>query len=256
MDAGWSFFLHHLVAALPIEEVALRGWQGRFCVPRAMRYNGQRGQRPFAVPANPRFAAMTFETTSPSLLSRVRDPADAAAWREFDARYGELILRYCRGRGLQHGDAEDLRQVVMVKLSKALPQFQYSPARGRFRSFLGQIVRNEVARYFSRPKAAGRGVDTSEAVVQEATDAEQAEGQWGREWIHHHLRLAMQRVRQSHEPRSVEIFERLLAGDTVKAVATAFGVSTDAVHKIKQRIRDRLKEYVAAQIREEDDPDG
>ncbi len=73
---------------------------------------------------------MSSSTTSPTLLSRVRNPADKVAWREFDARYGEMIVRYGRRRGLQHADAEDIRQIVMVRLSKALLAFNYSPRRG------------------------------------------------------------------------------------------------------------------------------
>jgi hypothetical protein len=40
---------------------------------------------------------VTPSTTRISLLDRVRDPADQAAWRAFDIRYGELILTYCAG---------------------------------------------------------------------------------------------------------------------------------------------------------------
>ena len=65
----------------------------------------------------------------------------------------------------------------------------------------------------------------------------------------------MQTLRDTFEPRSLEIFERLLAGDPVSQVAADLGMSTDAVHKVKQRVRNRLKELVAAQ-NAEDDRDG
>ena len=77
-------------------------------------------------------------TTHPSLLSRVRDTDDVAAWHEFEARYGDLILRYCRARRVQHADAEDVRQLVMIGLASSLRSFTYDPARGRFRSYLGE----------------------------------------------------------------------------------------------------------------------
>ena len=66
----------------------------------------------------------------------------------------------------------------------------------------------------------------------------------------------MQQVRATFEERSVEIFDRLLAGDTVSAVAEDYQTTTQAVHKVKQRIRDRLKELIAAQVKDEDDLDG
>ncbi|MEE8154051.1 MAG: sigma-70 family RNA polymerase sigma factor [Phycisphaerales bacterium] len=199
---------------------------------------------------------MSSSTTSPTLLSRVRNPADKVAWREFDARYGEMIVRYGRRRGLQHADAEDIRQIVMVRLSKALLAFNYSPIRGKFRSFVGRIVRNEVIRLLSRPNITSRRVDSDGGESREPVNEEKLDRQWEREWADHHLRLAVGRLRRTYEPRSIDVFEQLLAGETVERVAADFNMTTQAVHKVKQRIRNRLKEIIAGQIREEDQPNG
>ncbi len=199
---------------------------------------------------------MSSNTTSPTLLSRVRNPADEAAWREFDARYGEMIVRYGRRCGLQHADAEDIRQIVMVRLSRALPTFNYSPLRGKFRSFVGRIVRNEVIRFLSRPNIASRRVDSDGGELREPVNEERLDRQWEREWADHHLRRAVARLRRTYEPRSIEVFEQLLTGQTVERVAADFEMTTQAVHKVKQRIRNRLKELIAGQIREEDQPNG
>ena len=99
-------------------------------------------------------AGVDHELTQPSLLSRVRDGSDQAAWREFEAKYHELLLRYCRARGLQRSDAEDVRQIVMMNLAKFLRNFDYSPEKGGFRSYLGRVVRNSISRHFSRPNPA------------------------------------------------------------------------------------------------------
>ena len=199
---------------------------------------------------------MSSDATSPSLLSRVRNLADKAAWREFDAKYGDMIVRYGRRFGLQFADAEDIRQIVMVRLSRALPEFMYSRQRGKFRTFVGRIVRNEVFRFLGRPKLASRRVDSDGGESSTQLDDVEADRQWEREWADHHLRLAMGRLRQRHEPRHIEVFEQLLAGETVDRVAAELDMTTHAVQKIKQRIRDRMKELIAAQIREEDLPHG
>ena len=77
--------------------------------------------------------------------------ADDASWRQFDAKYRELILRYCRARGLQTSDAEDVRQIAMANLAKSLRSFEYKLTRGRFRGYLGQVVRSAISRHFKRP---------------------------------------------------------------------------------------------------------
>ena len=199
---------------------------------------------------------MGSRTTSPSLLSRVRDPADRLAWREFDAKYGQLIVRFCRGRHIQLADAEDIRQMVMARLARTLGKFRYARQRGRFRTYLGRITRNEIIRYFARPKAPARRVEKDVDAAEPAVADLLAEARWEQEWVHHHLRLAMRSLRETYSPRSLAVFERLVEGETVEQVATTFGMTDQAVHKVKQRVRDRLKTLVAAQIRQEDQPPG
>lgn len=199
---------------------------------------------------------MDSDTTRSTLLSRVRDGSDDAAWREFEARYGGLIVRYACGCGLSHADAEDIRQIVLLDLSKALRGFEYSPQRGRFRDYLGRTVKNAVSNWRARPNPVRAALDSGVMAAVPAGDEGAADARWEQEWSDHHYRLAMHTIRRTFEPRSVEVFDRILAGATIESIATTYGMSTAAVHKVKQRIRDRMKELIAAQIREEDEPVG
>ncbi|MCO6439453.1 MAG: sigma-70 family RNA polymerase sigma factor [Phycisphaerae bacterium] len=196
---------------------------------------------------------MPFESTKPSLLVRVRDPSDLNAWREFEARYRELIVRYCLRRGLQMADCEDVQQLVWINLCKGIRTFEYDPRRGRFRDYLRRTVRNAIARHFARPNQAPRALDTAVLAVFQA-EVEQ-DTVWDQEWVNHHYRLAMQTVRATFEPRSVALFEGLLGGQSAAELADSFGVSAQSVHKVKQRIQKRLGELIAGQIQEEDHTD-
>lgn len=198
---------------------------------------------------------MNVDATRASLLSRVRNTDDQAAWREFESRYADLIARYARVRGLQPTDVDDIRQIVFLNLSRSLRNFQYSPSRGRFRDYLGRVVRNAVSAWFSRPRDRTAALDSyGTAELADDGDAEPDEV-WEREWVDHHYRLALETIRQTFQPQSVTVFERLLTGATVEETALAFDLSPDGVHKIKQRIRKRMTELIALQIREEDEPD-
>lgn len=200
--------------------------------------------------------ALGLQTTRGSLLSRVRDPADQAAWRDFEARYRELLIRFCRARGLQHADAEDLVQVVFTNLSRSLPAFRYDPAKGRFRDYLFRCARNAISEWAARPKIAGGALDplVERVAADEPSPAEAAD--WEREWVAHHYRLAMETVRRTFEARSVEIFDRSVAGEGVASLAASFGMSEQAVHKVRQRIKARMEDLIAEQIREEESIDG
>src|SRR6516165_4697819 len=58
--------------------------------------------------------------TRHSLIVKLRDPADGAAWGEFVALYEPLIYRLARRKGLQDADARDLCQAVFRAVAQAI----------------------------------------------------------------------------------------------------------------------------------------
>lgn len=195
---------------------------------------------------------MPPSSTHASLLSRVRDPDDAAAWREFDDCYGELILGYARALGLQAFDAEDVRQMVLIQLSRSLRNFRYEPAMGRFRDYLRRTVRNGVYRFHERhaPRVASLPIEADAAETSDGTD-----DSWEREWMQHHYRLALRTVRVGLDAKTVAVFERLMAGKSTDEVARHFEMTDEAVRKVRARLRRRLEELVQEQIRLEEFPE-
>jgi RNA polymerase sigma-70 factor (ECF subfamily) len=192
-------------------------------------------------------------TTRPSLLSRLRDPQDASAWREFDEQYRDLLRRYCARSGLQAADTEDVCQVVLLALTRALPDFKFDPGRGRFRGYLGRIVANAI-RQRLRPRSTVPVLEDAVLEVLATRHDDAVEAAWEEEWSHHHLRRALRALRRQVQPASLETFERLLRGESVEQVAEALGMTVDAVLKVRHRIGERLRVEVERQIREEDLP--
>lgn len=128
--------------------------------------------------------------------------------------------------------------------------------RGRFRSYLGAIVRNVIVDQMNCPDSARGTVDGDEGQLCEVPDAHVSESdeRWEQEWVNHHCRLALATIRRTFDPRSVETFEALLGGASVESVASDRGMSVDAIVKIRQRVRARMQELIENQIRDEDDP--
>src|SRR5437870_3519243 len=79
---------------------------GRLASVSGLPQNGVR----FSPAGRDRFMSRNADTrTSPTLLGRLRQPADdQAAWAAFVDRYGPLILGWCRAARLQDADAEDV----------------------------------------------------------------------------------------------------------------------------------------------------
>ncbi len=96
--------------------------------------------------------------TSHSLIARVKDLADGAAWTEFLAIYRPVVYRMARRRGLQDADSQDLTQRVFLAISQAIDGWKPGPDRPPFRAWLVSVTRNAITKALSRtPPDRGAG---------------------------------------------------------------------------------------------------
>ncbi len=87
--------------------------------------------------------------TQDSLIAQLRDANNFDAWEAFAQIYRPVVYRLARARGLQHADADDLSQQVMMSVARAIPNWQREP-QARFRHWLARIVRNATINALSR----------------------------------------------------------------------------------------------------------
>ena len=92
---------------------------------------------------HPPLPAKDGNSTSVTLLQRLRRAEDHLAWSRFVDIYTPLLYRWARRSGLADQDANDLLQEVFVVLLKKLPEFTYDPQKGSFRGWLRAIALNK-----------------------------------------------------------------------------------------------------------------
>lgn len=175
--------------------------------------------------------------TRPSLLVRLRDPADADAWERFLRIYGRLIYADCRRRGLGDADAEDVSQEIFGRVVRAIRTFEYRPDVGRFRDWLGAITRNEVRRFLARRPG-------PETLVGEPTDAGTDPG-WEELFQERILGEGLAAIRGEFAATTWQAFEATwLRREPVPEVAARLGVTLASVYLAKSRVLRRLNEAV------------
>lgn len=91
-----------------------------------------------------------FPETSESLIARVRDPSNRAAWDQFEQVYRPVVFRIARAKGLQHSDALDLVQQVLISVSSAIGRYEKHSDGMRFRNWLSRVTRNAILKALSR----------------------------------------------------------------------------------------------------------
>jgi RNA polymerase sigma-70 factor (ECF subfamily) len=190
--------------------------------------------------------------TRPSLLLRIRDSADAEAWRQFAELYARVIYGYCRRRGLQDADAADVTQEVLGQVARSIRSFEYSPERGRFRGWLGTVTHSKIERFRRKatPPHVGPASDpagrTTDAPV-EAAESAGADPEWIDEFNAGVLCAAMERIRPEFEPQTWRAFELTwLENRTPQDAARDLGCRVHAVYVAKSRVVGRLRDEVAS----------
>jgi RNA polymerase sigma factor (sigma-70 family) len=186
--------------------------------------------------------------TRATLLHRVRDPRDEASWTEFVRYYERFVYAIARRMNLNHHDAEEVVQTVILKLWKKIPEFEYDASKGRFRGWLCTVAGNEVKRLLRRRSAELHRLENRERDLEESylngIQVSELEAAAEKEWIVYIATLAWERVQPHFESHVLAAFERLSKGENAEAVARDLGIAPSSVYVYKKRVGDRLREEI------------
>jgi RNA polymerase sigma-70 factor (ECF subfamily) len=184
-------------------------------------------------------------TTSVTLLERVRQRDDQAAWERFVALYTPLLYRWAQRAGLPDQDAADLVQDVLVVLMKELPEFEYDVARKNFRGWLKTITVNKCReRLRRRAPVVGPGGDADS--LGDLQDVEQLDEFWETEYQQHLVRKALEVMRTEFEPKTWQAcWEHTVNDKSAAEVGRELGMSEAAVYVSKSRVLRRLRQELA-----------
>ncbi|HEX4589836.1 MAG TPA: sigma-70 family RNA polymerase sigma factor [Gemmataceae bacterium] len=193
-----------------------------------------------------------FPATRASLLVRLRDPLDGAAWGQFIALYAPLIYGYVRKQGLQDADAADLCQDVLAAVAGAVGRLDYDPARGSFRNWLFTVVRRKLINWRNARKnkvAASGDTETRRLLEQCPANFQDGSGgsadEWQAEWDRRLFAWACEQVRPTVTASTWQAFwQTAVDCQAGKKVAADLGMSVAAVYLARSRVTARLKELV------------
>ena len=183
--------------------------------------------------------------THPSLVLRLRNPRDEAAWREFVEVYEPLVYRLIRRQGFQHADADELTQDVLLAVVRAVDRWEPDARRGTFRGWLSTIARRLMINVLSSPARHFRGSGRSSVLEQllQFPDGDPAQSQvYDLELRRRVFDWAARQVREQVEPSTWEAFWRTaVEAQSVEAVARELAMSSGAVYIARSRVMRRLR---------------
>jgi RNA polymerase sigma-70 factor (ECF subfamily) len=196
-----------------------------------------------------------FPSTPVTLLGRLRGaPQDAGAWFEFVDRYAGILLGWCQGRLRHHQDAEDLVQIILARLVKALRAGTYDANRGSFRAYVVWLARCEYSDFVTQRHRHRENPVAPETLDQfaAAVDLQKAIDHQHDQELYQQARLI---VRAGVEANTWLAFELTAEqGLSTQEACARLGLAPSTLHVHTHRVRQKLKEAVD-KLRRREDPE-
>jgi RNA polymerase sigma-70 factor (ECF subfamily) len=124
-----------------------------------------------------------------------------------------------------------------------LRTFNYRPDVGRFRDWLGTVIRNEVFRFFKKKGSAAGGIEPADAI--DSVEARAADTAWTAEFNAHLLQTALARSRPHFDEQTWWAFEQVwMQNHSALQIARDAGRAVDWVYVAKSRVLKRLWQEV------------
>ncbi len=185
--------------------------------------------------------------TDVSLLRRVSlEIRDERAWSDFVDRYAPKVYGWCRAWKLQESDAQDVTQVVLLKLARRMEQFRYDPSQS-FRGWLWTLTEHAWKDWRDDRRRLGAAVGGDEvlACLERVEAREDLAHRLEQEYDLELLDEAIRRVRSQVAPSTWEAY-RLTAIEKLSGsdAADRLGLSVAAVFKAKSAVMKRLQDEV------------
>jgi RNA polymerase sigma factor (sigma-70 family) len=199
------------------------------------------------------------ESTRQSLILRLQNGGDEAAWQEFAAIYQPLIYRLIRRHGVQDADAQELTQQAMVAVASAIQRQGYS-FTGSFRAWLRRIARNMMVNYLTRVHPGQRGVggsDFHKLLQSQPSPDQQQSALFELERQREVFRWAAEQVKATIHPTTWQAFwQTSIEGCSVAEAARTLGISVGSVYAARSRTMAKLKQAVDEWEADQIEPEG
>lgn len=189
-----------------------------------------------------------IDSTSESLLVRLKSPENTGAWSQFAELYTPLIFYWARKNGLNSHDAADLVQEVMTLVFQKIPEFQYDSRRS-FRGWLRKVTLNKHRERMRKKSLCIEDVGQSQlANVPQKRNGQSASSDlasqtWDQDYSKQLVSNAIDLMRREFAPKTWQALKLFVSTERGAAdIAKEFGISAWTIYAAKSRLMKRLRQ--------------
>ena len=188
-----------------------------------------------------------MDSTRASLILRLPNADDVAAWDEFANIYAPVVFRVAVSRGFQTADAENLVQEVLLSVARSVSQWLEREQRGSFRSWLLCITRNAAVDMLTRRATRPFGQDGEQAdrILAQMPAPSELSRELDLEYDRAVFHWAASQVRDSVAEHTWAAFWLTsVQGESVDEVSKQLGMRPGNIYFARSRVMSRIKKLV------------
>lgn len=185
--------------------------------------------------------------TQASLIMRLQNADDVAAWAQFTELYGPVVFRVARRRGLQQADAENLVQEVLLAVAQSVSGWIEREDRGRFRAWLLRIAHNEAVNMLTQRATRSLGLDglQGQHLLDGVAVRNEISSLFDLEYERAVFHLATKHVQESVADETWLAFVLTeVEGESVQQAAQKLGTREGNIYVSRSRVMARIKQFV------------
>ena len=183
-----------------------------------------------------------------SLFEKALKKQDQDAWTAILTQYRNFILFLLNEFGVNESDREDLAQQISLTITQNLDQ--YDQDKGRFRSWLRGIIKNEVAGFYRKYSAQKQKIERFTNYKETQGQSEDLDAIIDQEWENFITQKAFERVSEYYTESAIKVFELSLEGMDANEIAQKLDIAINSVYSFKNRVKRSLFLEVRALIKE------
>lgn len=186
--------------------------------------------------------------TKQTLIQRVKEasPDDKNVWNEFNSFYESFIVMLLRKWNCAKEEREDLKQEILVRIWKGIPNYEYRQGEAKFRTWLSTLIKNTMLSYLDKRNRRHPDKLELNEVLYLPADQSSLEEIIEEEWSAHIMSMAMENVKEHFSGQAFEVFQLSLKGKTIAEIAEQLGIVETSAYTLRSRFKARLKKEFQA----------
>lgn len=178
--------------------------------------------------------------TRQTLLKKLKLRLDESSWDEFNTYYGKFIYSVINTLGVNHTDADDISQQVMLKIWNSIDKFNIAQKSGGFRNWIYTITKNTTLNYIAGNKSKSSRDELLTQDLENKYSTPEVDELIDEEWNKHISTLAFEKISKKASKKAMDVFIAQFNGESAEQTAERLGIEVTTVYIYRGRIKEKL----------------